>query len=246
MAATKIQLSDGRVCIPLTLGVDKLRRSMSGNRPSVSVWRDASEDPGLKVYVKKRYDEADRRLAQAIREGELQVYVLNPSAAGDTPILQPIDSSVVGSLHAVMGGVVDELVNLRAAAALKVEKAIGFPIRQGVLVLLNEDFELWRWKERRRRTWDSQYEQKKRGRPSKRATVQRIVKELVRTGQWTTICPFDQLVTLVNKRFPKPVSDATVRRSLTDLRQTTKNPGFDCRGGIRQRAKRMNQAVGMP
>jgi hypothetical protein len=167
-------------------------------------------------------------------EGNLQI-----DASAEGPVIVP--TWLVKRLRGFHGGLpmgcllVPDSIVLDRSASLPV----AFP-PDGLPVIEMRQFSVWLEAERGKGNWASQIDRHKkagRGRPSKVAAVDPIIRALVETGDWSPAEPVSKLAELVRQRLQDDVggvNDDTVRKALDRIFTRTGDRRFCGRSFLRR------------
>jgi hypothetical protein len=211
----------------LSAAVASLEDGMFGGmgRPEM-VQQVKTNLPRLSVGFGPRRQEAAARLYHALVAGELPVYVEFRPETSDRPEPQflPVGPTIVKSLPRSRSGLPDRAV--RVPASLLSTGAIDGDLLRalsaGRLLLRRSEFENWYARERERGRWPSQRgrQQRRVGRPSKRAVLHDAIVALVYADRWdgnkNTVA---ELAAMLAETGAPPVSHDTVARAVDHLFQ---------------------------
>ena len=224
--------------------VQKLEKSMFGNlnRQDVVVKIKAKEKK-LSVGHALRMEAAKKAIRHAAVKGKLLVYRLKPNIIA----IQPIERRLISSLILVRGGLPDYVGHLVRANNRSSSKNPREDLRDCILLLRRDEFEVWIAAERSKKKWQSQgFDEStapRIGRPKKsRELWTQLIVGLVDQKKWKRSLGVPALRRkLIKESDDHSVpSEDTLARIIVELCKTTKNPNICLRSkhlALKNRAK---------
>jgi hypothetical protein len=233
--------------------VARLEDGMYGNfgRPE-AVMAAKKAYPGFTIGFGPRKEDAVTLIDDALKKGELSVFVLPESNERGTPLKVP--SEVLGKMIRIRGGLPDRVVQpIRIFAGDPIAPELLAALSKSALYLRRKEFEPWYKTGRKKRNWPSHAKQRNSlrqhpnnkppmGRPSKQNDLRAPIVMLVAEGSWSARQKIADLVRLLLK-FKGVVADRdTARRVVDQLYKETGKQAYWRRVRKRSKVKRTGRS----